>query len=94
MSKYFPLWAYIQKSGAPQLTLTFDEIGQIAGVLLDHSSLKFKKNFLTCYWVPRVQEVAAAHNIPFKVIHVTDKETAQNMPVPAQPMHCSGRGNF
>lgn len=43
MSKYFPLWAYIQKSGAPQLTLTFDEIGQIAGVLLDHSFLKFKK---------------------------------------------------
>lgn len=43
MSKYFPLWAYIQKSGAPQLTLTFDEIGQIAGVLLDPSFLKFKK---------------------------------------------------
>ena len=43
MSKYFPLWAYIQKSGAPQLTLIFDEIGQIAGVLLDHSFLKFKK---------------------------------------------------
>ena len=46
MSKYFPLWAYIQKSGAPQLTLTFDEIGQIAGVLLDHSFLKFKKELL------------------------------------------------
>ena len=53
-----------------------------------------KKNFFTCYWVPRVQEVAAAHNIPFKVIHITEKETAQNMSVPAQPMHCSGRGNF
>ena len=43
MSKYSPLWAYIQKSGTPQLTLTFDEISQIVGVPLDHSFLKSKK---------------------------------------------------
>ena len=32
----------------------------------------------TYYWVPRVEEAAAAHHIPLKVIHITDKETAQN----------------
>lgn len=42
MSKYNTLWAYIHESGKPQLTLTFDEIGQIAGVPLDHSFLKYK----------------------------------------------------
>ena len=43
MSKYHALWAYIQKSDKQQLTLTFDEIGQIAEVTLDHSFLKYKK---------------------------------------------------
>ena len=43
MSKYNALWAYIQESGQPQLTLTFWEIGRIAGVPLDHSFLKYKK---------------------------------------------------
>ena len=43
MSKYNTLWAYIHESGEPQLTLTFDEIGQIAGIPLDHSFLKYKK---------------------------------------------------
>ena len=36
MSKYNPLWAYIHESGKTQLTLTFDEIGQIAGIPPDH----------------------------------------------------------
>ena len=43
MSKYYALWAYIQKSDKQQMTLTFDEIGQIAEVPLDHSFLKYKK---------------------------------------------------
>lgn len=43
MSKYHALWAYIQKSDKQQMTLTFDEIGQIAEVPLDHSFLKYKK---------------------------------------------------
>lgn len=43
MSKYNALWAYIQESGQPRLTLTFEEIGQIASVPLDHSFLKYKK---------------------------------------------------
>lgn len=46
MSKYDALWQYIQKSGKPQLTLTFDEIGRIAGVPLDHAFLRYKKELL------------------------------------------------
>ena len=47
MSKYNKLWEYIKKSGAPQMTLTFDKIGEIAGVPLDHSFLKYKNELLT-----------------------------------------------
>lgn len=36
----------------------------------------------TYYWVPRVAEVAAEHGIALKTIHITDKETAQNMSAP------------
>lgn len=43
MSKYEKLWKYIQESGKEQLTLTFDEIKKIAGVPIDHSFLKYKK---------------------------------------------------
>lgn len=46
MSKYDPLWRYIQESGKPQLTLTFDEIEKISGVQIDHSFLKYKKELL------------------------------------------------
>ena len=44
MSKYDALWAHIQNCGQPQLTLTFDEIGRIAGTPLDHSFLSTKKS--------------------------------------------------
>ena len=43
MSKYNALWEYIRANGKPQMVLTFDEIEQIAGVPLDHSFLKYKK---------------------------------------------------
>ncbi len=43
MSKYGALWEYIQACGKPRLTLTFEELEQIAGVPLDHSFLKYKK---------------------------------------------------
>lgn len=36
----------------------------------------------TYYWVPRVAEVAKEHGIPFKAIHVTTKDEAQNVPAP------------
>ncbi len=43
MSKYDSLWEYVQKSGAPSLKLTFEELGNIAGIPIDHSFLKYKK---------------------------------------------------
>lgn len=43
VSKFDKLWEYVQKSGKPQLTLTFDEVEKIAGVPIDHSFLKYKK---------------------------------------------------
>lgn len=36
----------------------------------------------TYYWVPRVAEVAKENGIPLKTVHVTDKETAQDLPAP------------
>lgn len=46
MSKYTPLWEHIQKTGEEVLTLTFQEIETMAGVPLDHSFLRYKKELL------------------------------------------------
>jgi hypothetical protein len=46
MSKYDPLWKYVQNDGRETFTLSFDEIGQIAGVAIDHSFLNYKKELL------------------------------------------------
>lgn len=43
MSKYTPLWNWIQENGEDSFKLTFAKIEQIAGVPLDHSFLKHKK---------------------------------------------------
>ena len=43
MSKYNALWEYVQQRGEKSFRLTFDEIGSIAGVPLDHSFLTYKK---------------------------------------------------
>ena len=48
----------------------------------------------TYYWVPRVQETARAHNIPLKVIHVTDKKTAQSVPAPVTTYALFRDGKF
>ncbi len=36
----------------------------------------------TYYWVPRVQTAANEHGIPLKVIHITSRGNAQNVPAP------------
>ena len=64
MSKYNSLWAYIDESGKLQLTLTFDEISQIAGVPLDHSFLKYKKE-LCCYGYEVVEISMKAQTVFF-----------------------------
>lgn len=43
MSKYNALWEYVQKTGSQSFKLTFDEIQEIAGLPIDHSFLKYKK---------------------------------------------------
>ena len=47
MSKYNTLWAYIHENGESQLTLTFDEIGQIVKVQYIGNT-KAKKRALCC----------------------------------------------
>jgi hypothetical protein len=43
MSKYNPLWEFVQKNGKPQIKMTFDEIGEITGIGIDPSFLNYKK---------------------------------------------------
>lgn len=43
MSKYDALWKYVQENGSQTFKLTFDEIAGIAGIAIDHSFLKYKK---------------------------------------------------
>ena len=43
MSKYNSLWEYIQKNGGSSFKMTFEEIQNIAGIPIDHSFLKDKK---------------------------------------------------
>ncbi len=43
MSKYNSLWEYVQKNESEFLKLTFEEIQDIAGIPIDHSFLKYKK---------------------------------------------------
>ena len=46
MSKYNALWEWIRENGTDSFKLTFDEIGQIAGVPIDHSFLSSKKELM------------------------------------------------
>lgn len=43
MSKYNSLWEYVQSNGSQSFKLTFEEIENIAGIPIDHSFLKYKK---------------------------------------------------
>ena len=46
MSKYDALWAWISENGTDSFKLTFAEIGQIAGVSIDHSFLASQKELM------------------------------------------------
>lgn len=48
MSKYNALWEYVKENGSQTFVLTFEEIEKIAGIPIDHSFLKYKKE-LTDY---------------------------------------------
>ncbi len=43
MSKYNSLWEYVRENGSQSMKLTFEEIQNIAGIPIDHSFLKYKK---------------------------------------------------
>ena len=46
MSKYNAVWDYVVSRGEARLSLTFDEIRQIAGLEIDHSFLTYKKELI------------------------------------------------
>ena len=46
MSKYDGLWKWIAENGQDQFKLTYAQIEELAGVSIDHSFLKFKKELL------------------------------------------------
>ena len=56
MSKYDALWAHVSAQSGDALTLSFDEIEQIAGVTVDHSLLRYKKELEGCGW--RVEKIS------------------------------------
>ena len=65
MSKYDRLWNYIQNIKEPSIRLTFDEIAEIAGVLIDHSFLNYKKELNLYGW--QVDKISMkAKNILFE----------------------------
>lgn len=46
MSKYDALWEYVKRNKEQSFKLTFEEIQDIAGIPIDHSFLKYKKELL------------------------------------------------
>lgn len=43
MSKYQRLWSYVGSCGKEDITLSFEEIERLAGVGVDHSFLRYKR---------------------------------------------------
>lgn len=50
MSKYDQLWCYIKDCEKDSITLTFEEIGSIVGVPIEHSFLRYKKELRSYGW--------------------------------------------
>lgn len=50
MSKYNPLWEYVQDNENTSFKLTFAEIQNIAGIPIDHSFLKYKRELTEYGW--------------------------------------------
>ena len=48
----------------------------------------------TYYWVPRVEAAAREHGIRLQVIHITDREAAQNVPAPVTTYALFRDGRF
>ncbi len=50
MSKFDPLWHYVQDQPGERLILSFDQIAQICGLPIDHSFLNAKRELLAAGW--------------------------------------------
>jgi len=50
MSKYKPLWEYLNAQSADSITMTFDDIAKITGFKFDHSFLTYKKELPNYGW--------------------------------------------
>ena len=50
MRTYLKPWQFIKEKSSDTLKLTYEEIETIAGVPLDHSFLKYKKELLEYGW--------------------------------------------
>lgn len=50
MGKYTALWEYVHGSGGDSIRLSFEEIRNIAGIPIDHSFLKYKKELAEYGW--------------------------------------------
>lgn len=46
MNKYDKLWKWISENGTDDFELTYAEIEKIAGLPIDHSFLKYKKELI------------------------------------------------
>lgn len=46
MSKYDPLWKYLEENSQTTYKLSFDEIKEVLGFEIDHSFLTYKKDLL------------------------------------------------
>ena len=46
MSKYEPLWKYVEKHNKDEYKLSFDEVEKIVVFKFDHAFLTFKKELL------------------------------------------------
>lgn len=68
MSKYQPLWEYVQRGGSETCQLTFEEIQAIVGIPIDHSFLTYKKELTEYGYVVgkifRKEQTVTFHKIP------------------------------
>lgn len=65
MSKYDALWKWIGENGTDSFRLTYAEIEKIAGLPLDHSFLKYKKE-LADYGYEVVKISMKEQNVAFR----------------------------
>ncbi len=72
MSKYDKLWRWISENGEDSFKLTYEQIQEIAGVPLDHSFLRYKKE-LSDYGYKVVKISMKEKTVEFGKIEMTEK---------------------